>query len=142
MHIRFSDICQEIVNLLPISPKIYTKLFALANNQFFTVQLFLLSKPFSIPLEKQVDYYLAVHKDLVQGLGASKAHTHLSKSLFTIVMGSNDIYNYFDSLSRSTPQQYVNLIVLTFKEQMKVTKIAVFVLVYNVMIHMIEYFLC
>ncbi|XP_050370260.1 GDSL esterase/lipase At5g55050-like [Argentina anserina] len=75
--------------------------------------------PFSIPLEKQVDYYLAVHKDLVQGLGVSRAQNHLSKSMFLITTGNNDIYNYFDSLSNSTQQQYVSSLVHVFKEQVK-----------------------
>lgn len=82
-----------------------------------------LSQPQSISFGEQVDYYLAVQKELVQKLGASRAQTHLSKSLFIIVIGSNDIYTYFDSSinNRTSPQQYVNSMAAALKQQVKVT---------------------
>ncbi|KAK8648588.1 hypothetical protein V6N13_129337 [Hibiscus sabdariffa] len=76
----------------------------------------------SIPLLKQVDYYIAVQKILVQQIGSSAAESHLSKSLFVIVIGSNDIFDYFGSSDRrkkSTPQQYVDLMANTLKGQLK-----------------------
>ncbi|VVA22812.1 PREDICTED: GDSL [Prunus dulcis] len=77
--------------------------------------------PQSISFGEQVDYYLAVQKEVVQKLGASKAQTHLSKSLFTIVIGSNDIYTYFGSSinNRTSPQQYVNSMAAALKQQVK-----------------------
>ncbi|KAK8706029.1 hypothetical protein V6N13_049610 [Hibiscus sabdariffa] len=76
----------------------------------------------SIPLLKQVDYYIAVQKILVQQIGSSAAESRLSKSLFVIVIGSNDIFDYFGSSDRrkkNTPQQYVDLMASTLKGQLK-----------------------
>ncbi|KAH9651887.1 GDSL esterase/lipase [Citrus sinensis] len=76
----------------------------------------------SITLTKQVDYYGTVHKDLVQQMGPSAAQEHLSKSLFAIVVGSNDIFDYSgksDLRKKSTPEQFVNLMAATLKGQLK-----------------------
>lgn len=76
----------------------------------------------SIPLSKQVGNYISVYGALVERLGSSATHTHLSKSLFTIVVGSNDIFDYFgssDLRKKNTPQQYVDLMVIKLKEQLK-----------------------
>ncbi|KAF2285736.1 hypothetical protein GH714_007527 [Hevea brasiliensis] len=75
-----------------------------------------------IPLTKQVDYYASVHKDLLEKLGSSGAQNYLSKSLFAIDTGSNDVLSYSDSSDlreKSTPQQYVGLMIRTLKSQMK-----------------------
>ncbi|KAF3453446.1 hypothetical protein FNV43_RR03886 [Rhamnella rubrinervis] len=73
----------------------------------------------SLSLPKQVDLFLEVNAALKRKL----ARKHLSKSLFIIVTGSNDIYSYFESPDfrnkSSKPQQFVNLMALTFKGQMK-----------------------
>lgn len=78
----------------------------------------------SIPLPKQVEYFSMVHDALVQQLGSAGAQEHLSKSLFPVVIGSNDIFDYFKSGSKaaknSTPQQYVDLMVSTLKGLLKV----------------------
>ncbi|KAI8006266.1 GDSL esterase/lipase [Camellia lanceoleosa] len=78
----------------------------------------------SIPLSKQVEYYSTiVYEDLVHQLGSSGAQLHLSKSIFTFVVGSNELLGYFSSGSdlpnKSTPQQYVDLMVLTLKQVLK-----------------------
>ncbi|XVE50680.1 hypothetical protein DITRI_Ditri01bG0182700 [Diplodiscus trichospermus] len=76
----------------------------------------------AIPLSKQVENYLAVHKILVQQLGASAAEKHFSKSLFSIVIGSNDLFDYFgssDLRKKNTPQQFVELMAKTLKVQLK-----------------------
>uniref|UniRef100_A0A5B6YPW1 GDSL esterase/lipase n=1 Tax=Davidia involucrata TaxID=16924 RepID=A0A5B6YPW1_DAVIN len=77
----------------------------------------------SIPLPKQVDYYSAVYEALVQQLGSAGAHEHLSKSLFAVVIGSNDLLGYFNPGSndpkKSTPQQYVDQMVLNLKGLLK-----------------------
>lgn len=74
----------------------------------------------SLSLSKQVDLFLEVNAALKKKL----APKHFSKSLFIIVTGSNDIYSYFGSPDfhnkRGTPEQFVNLMALTFKGQMKV----------------------
>ncbi|KAL5583620.1 hypothetical protein UlMin_016062 [Ulmus minor] len=76
----------------------------------------------AIPLTKQVSFYLSVHEKLEQQLGASRAQEHLSKSLFVIVIGSNDLLDYFgSSLLRkyTTPQQYVEEMLFSLEEQLR-----------------------
>ncbi|KAG7957645.1 hypothetical protein I3843_11G186300 [Carya illinoinensis] len=76
----------------------------------------------SIPLTKQVDYLLTVCEKLKQQRGSTSAQNLLSKSLFVVVIGSNDIFGYSgssDLRSKNTPQQYVDLMALKLKEQLK-----------------------
>ncbi|KAK8490611.1 hypothetical protein V6N13_134106 [Hibiscus sabdariffa] len=76
----------------------------------------------AIPLSNQVNNYLAVHKTLVQQMGSSAAEEHFSKSLFAIVIGSNDLFDYFgssDLRKKNTPQQFVDLMANTLKGQLK-----------------------
>lgn len=80
----------------------------------------------SIPLTKQVDYYTTVHEWLVRQLGVTGAKTHLAKSIFAFVIGSNDLFDYFgssgsDRRKQYTPQQYVDLMVSSLKAQLKRT---------------------
>lgn len=69
----------------------------------------------SIPLTKQVEFYSSVYGALVQVMGLAATQQHLSKSIFPIVIGSNDLFGYFKSGSevskKSTPQQYVDSMV-------------------------------
>ncbi|KAK7847433.1 gdsl esterase/lipase [Quercus suber] len=55
-------------------------------------------------------------------LGSSGAQKLLSKSLIAVVIGSNDIFGYFDSSDlrkKNTPQQYVDLMAATLKVQLQ-----------------------
>ena len=78
----------------------------------------------SLTLKKQVSYYAAVHEGLVQELGSAGAQEHLSKSIFAFVIGSNDILGYHGSDSKTrnktTPQQFVDSMAATLKEELKV----------------------
>ncbi|KAI3441671.1 Lipase_GDSL domain-containing protein [Psidium guajava] len=77
----------------------------------------------SITLTEQVDYFFAVHENLVQHMGSSGAQKHVAKSPFVIVIGSNDIFGYSGSSNtrkQHTPQQYVNLMASSLKDQLKV----------------------
>nr|GEW83871.1 GDSL esterase/lipase At5g55050-like [Tanacetum cinerariifolium] len=73
-----------------------------------------------ISLAQEVEYFSLVHNKLVRQLGQSNAHMHLSKSIFIIVIESNDMFSYFNVGSlvskQYTPQQYVDLMVSTFKD--------------------------
>ncbi|KAK2990031.1 hypothetical protein RJ640_004709 [Escallonia rubra] len=66
----------------------------------------------SLTLTQQVGYYSTVYESLVQQLGTGAAHDHLAKSLFAVVIGSNDILGYFKAGSKSklpkegTPQEF------------------------------------
>nr|GEX89334.1 hypothetical protein [Tanacetum cinerariifolium] len=48
-----------------------------------------------ISLAQQVEYFTLVHNKLVQQLGQSGAQSHLSKSIFAVITGSNDLFSYF-----------------------------------------------
>ncbi|KAL8127320.1 GDSL esterase/lipase At5g55050-like [Apium graveolens] len=76
-----------------------------------------------ISLSKQVEFYSSVYKILVQELGSDAARNHLSKSLFAIVIGSNDLYGHFKANSsirtNITPQNYVNSMVSSMSEILK-----------------------
>ncbi|KAK1440076.1 hypothetical protein QVD17_05901 [Tagetes erecta] len=77
----------------------------------------------SISLAHQLDYLTMVHDKLVQQLGPSGAQLHLSKSLFTLVIGSNDMFAYYAlgsiASKQYTPQQYVDRMVSTLKRLLK-----------------------
>ncbi|KAK2441263.1 GDSL esterase/lipase [Trifolium repens] len=76
----------------------------------------------AIPLTKQVDFYTQVHDQLTQQVGASTLQNHLSKSIFGVVIGSNDIFGYYNSMDlqkKNTPQQYADSMVSSLKIQLK-----------------------
>ncbi|KAK1280053.1 GDSL esterase/lipase [Acorus gramineus] len=53
-------------------------------------------------------------------MGTAGAQQYLSRSLFAVVIGSNDILGYFGSQNKvTTPQQFVNSLVLTLQDQLK-----------------------
>ncbi|KAF2285737.1 hypothetical protein GH714_007530 [Hevea brasiliensis] len=75
----------------------------------------------SMPLTQQVGDYELVYGELVQKLGSSAAQNFLSKSLFALVIGSNDIFGYSNSSdpNKSSPQEYVDLMILSLKQLIK-----------------------
>ncbi|XP_058095049.1 GDSL esterase/lipase At5g55050 [Magnolia sinica] len=77
----------------------------------------------SLSLNKQIEYYSVVYGDLVQMIGTVESQKHLSRSIFGIVIGSNDILGYFKAgsskRSNYTPQQFVDLLILTLRGQVK-----------------------
>ncbi|GAB4846175.1 hypothetical protein Ancab_025173 [Ancistrocladus abbreviatus] len=77
----------------------------------------------SIPMNKQIDYYETVHEQMVKQLGQPGTDAIISKALFSIVIGSNDILGYFGSNSnqtkKGTPQQLVDSMTATIKGQLK-----------------------
>ncbi|XP_027332573.1 GDSL esterase/lipase At5g55050 [Abrus precatorius] len=76
----------------------------------------------SIPLTKQVDYYSIVHEEMAREVGGASLQKHLSKSIFVVVIGSNDLFGYFDSSDlrkKNTPQQYVDSMAFSLKVQLQ-----------------------
>lgn len=77
----------------------------------------------SLHLTQQVQFFSTVQQRLVKQLGVDGAMKQLSKSLFFVVIGSNDIINYFKSDSKISktkqPQQYVDEMVSTLQGQLK-----------------------
>ncbi|XP_078150030.1 GDSL esterase/lipase At5g55050-like [Carex rostrata] len=74
-----------------------------------------------ITFDQQIDYYSTVYGSIVQQLGTVQAQDHLSKSVFAIVIGSNELLNYAKSNSgnKATPQQFVDSIIPTLQGQLK-----------------------
>ncbi|XP_047334809.1 GDSL esterase/lipase At5g55050 [Impatiens glandulifera] len=63
----------------------------------------------SIPFTLQVGYFGVVYQDLVKQMGSNATQQHLSKALFTIIIGSNDIFGYSGDVAKNmSPQQYVD----------------------------------
>jgi hypothetical protein len=63
---------------------------------------------------------------LTQQVGASTLQNHLSKSIFGVVIGSNDIFGYYNSMDlqkKNTPQQYADSMVSSLKIQLQVNTI-------------------
>ncbi|CAL1384616.1 unnamed protein product [Linum trigynum] len=50
-----------------------------------------------ISLEEQVDYYAKVYSTLLKLRGYDRTENIVSKALFLVVIGSNDMLNYYDS---------------------------------------------
>ncbi|WZZ31860.1 hypothetical protein YC2023_015261 [Brassica napus] len=76
----------------------------------------------SIPLSHQVNDWQDIHKELTSQLGPSEAQNHLSKSLFFVVIGSNDLFDYFGSFKlrqKTNPQQYTQSMADKLREQLK-----------------------
>lgn len=78
----------------------------------------------SITMNKQVEYFGTVQGKMMLQLGQGGADKILSKAVFAIVIGSNDILGYFGSspssqLKKGTPQEYVASMVLAIKSQLK-----------------------
>lgn len=79
-------------------------------------------------MSQQLDHWRSIHQELTRKLGSSKAQIHISKSLFVLIIGSNDVLDYYGSLElrkTSNPQQYMKSIADKFKEHLKV-KIYIF----------------
>lgn len=106
-------------------------IFILRLSQLAAVFFFLLicftqtSQGQAIPLSQQLKHWLSIRNALTRKLGQSKAQIHLSKSLFVVVIGSNDLLNYMRSSEirkKSSPQQYTQSVVDKFRAQLKVNK--------------------
>ncbi|KAJ4981767.1 hypothetical protein NE237_032604 [Protea cynaroides] len=77
----------------------------------------------SISLDEQIDYYSTVYGELVNQLGADATQKLLSKSIFGIVIGSNDMLGYIRSSStlprNTTLPQLIDLMISILPGQLK-----------------------
>ncbi|KAJ4844392.1 hypothetical protein Tsubulata_002353 [Turnera subulata] len=76
----------------------------------------------SIPLTTQIGYYEYVYQNLVGMLGQSGAQDRISKSVFLIVVGNNDIFDYFgsrDLRNQNTPVAFIKVMARTLKVLLK-----------------------
>jgi lysophospholipase L1-like esterase len=80
-----------------------------------------------ISFNKQIDYLSSVSASLAQSLGQAQAAAHLSKSLFAITIGSNDIIHYARSSSGTATggagadpsQQFVDTLIQALTGQLQ-----------------------
>lgn len=72
-----------------------------------------------ISFYKQIDYFTTVYGYLVQQMGSKQAQDHLSKSIFSIIIGSNDLIAYAKLTGSQTPQQLVDAMITTLRGQLK-----------------------
>ncbi|KAH9322907.1 hypothetical protein KI387_017546, partial [Taxus chinensis] len=77
----------------------------------------------SVSMNKQVEYYATVYGNLAAQLGNGEAQKLVSKSLFVVVIGSNDLFSYSKSnyklQAKYSPQQYIDFLISTFKTQLQ-----------------------
>jgi phospholipase/lecithinase/hemolysin len=78
-----------------------------------------------ISFDQQIDYLSSVNASLAQSLGQAQAAAHLSKSLFAITIGSNDIIHYAKSSSAAAAagggdnQPFVDALIQTLTGQLQ-----------------------
>ncbi|CAI0378790.1 unnamed protein product [Linum tenue] len=80
----------------------------------------------SIGFADQVGYYETVYQVLTSEMGSAEAKTLLSKSIFVIVIGSNDIFTYQANTASSEtqtipPSDFTNLMADNIKEYVTVS---------------------
>jgi len=78
-----------------------------------------------IPLNKQLEYLTKTKAEFVQLVGGLKTDEIFAKALWYVTIGSNDyINNYLLTGSATskqyTPQQYEDLLITTFDQQLRV----------------------
>jgi phospholipase/lecithinase/hemolysin len=76
-----------------------------------------------ISFDKQIDYFSSVHASLEQRLGKAQAAAHLSKSIFVINIGGNDISHYAKSISvaggKPPTQPFADALIRTLTGQLQ-----------------------
>ncbi|KAJ8532559.1 hypothetical protein K7X08_012482 [Anisodus acutangulus] len=76
----------------------------------------------TIYLSKQVEFFTEVQQRLITKIGVGAAKRQLSTSLFVVVIGSNDLFNYFRPKSKipitKSPQECIDLMLSTFWNQL------------------------
>lgn len=60
-----------------------------------------------IPLEKQIQQFATVQSNLTAAIGSDETEELLSKSLFLISSGSNDILSHFLNIGGSTKEDFL-----------------------------------
>ncbi|KAK8942730.1 GDSL esterase/lipase [Platanthera zijinensis] len=71
-----------------------------------------------LSLSKQIDYLSTTYATMVEKAGNERAQAHLAKSIFVIVIGSNDIFGY-KSNGGAAPKQFVSSLISTLQGQIK-----------------------
>ncbi|CAA7025843.1 unnamed protein product [Microthlaspi erraticum] len=73
----------------------------------------------AITFSDQVNDWITIKEELDDELGPSPAQMHISKSIFGVTIGVNDLSDYISSSKETTPQQYTQSMADTLKVQLK-----------------------
>ncbi|CAK7350338.1 unnamed protein product, partial [Dovyalis caffra] len=79
----------------------------------------------NIELNKQLQNHQVIISRIVDMLGNESATKHLSKCLYSFVIGSNDYLNnyfmpkYYNTSSQFTPEQYATVLIKQYSQQIK-----------------------
>lgn len=77
------------------------------------------NKKHSITLDEQIEYYSKVHSQLSGKLERTGLQAYLSKSLFAVVVGSNDIFAHLKSKHAANDTSIIDQMVSTHRQQLK-----------------------
>ncbi|KAK6118673.1 hypothetical protein DH2020_047586 [Rehmannia glutinosa] len=69
-----------------------------------------------VPLSQQISQFSTVKDNLTALIGLGASEQILSKSLFFISIGSNDIFGYFLSMSTMPADQYIGLLISAYSD--------------------------
>ena len=76
-----------------------------------------------IPLAEQIQQFPTVQSSLMATMGHAATEKFLSKSLFFISIGSNDIFGYYHSKSSLSKQDFMFTLGLTYENHLNVTSL-------------------
>jgi hypothetical protein len=77
-------------------------------------------------MTKQIEYFSDLRDQMSARLGANRASTVLSKSIFLISAGANDVFDFFlqnTSLDANALQQFREAVVSTYDSHVKVREL-------------------
>ena len=77
-----------------------------------------------IPLAEQIQRFPTVRSSLMATMGQAATEKFLSKSLFFISIGSNDVLGYYHSKSYLPKQDFMFTLGLTYENHLKVTSLS------------------
>jgi phospholipase/lecithinase/hemolysin len=72
-----------------------------------------------VPMSEQVNQFLTVRRKLAGRMGESSTEYMLSKSVFIISIGSNDIIEYFDTNNPMPKEQFITALMASYESQIK-----------------------
>ncbi|XP_044507144.1 GDSL esterase/lipase At5g55050-like [Mangifera indica] len=72
-----------------------------------------------VPLSEQIEQFFNVHGKLMAAIGPAGTENFLSKSLFFISTGSNDIFTYYHSTSTLPKQEFISTLALAYENYLR-----------------------
>lgn len=73
-----------------------------------------------VPLSEQIKQFSIVYRNLVAAIGKPETEKFLSKSLFFISTGNNDIFGYYHSGSNIPKQVFISTLGLAYEKYLRV----------------------